>query len=125
VRTVYYTPGGTTVGPYSQMVASLIYGCGATNLVKTAGVGKDDRIPLSVEQLAALEPDAIVFGEPDTAPPGFRERLLADPRLAGTPAIQHGRVYEFDVWAYGDRLRSHRVMDAVADLHRLLYSSES
>lgn len=119
-RAVYYTPGETTAGPYS-FIATLIYGAAGENPVEAVGPGQDDRVPLSIEGLARLEPDVILLGEPEEAPTGLRDALLGDPRLANTPAVRTGRLHWLDLRPYGDRLRSHEVMDAVADVHRLLY----
>lgn len=119
-RAVYYTPAGTTAGPYS-FIATLIYGAGGENPVPACGEAEDDRLPLSIDELAALAPDVILLGGADGAPPAFRETLLTDPRLADTPAIRHGGVHWLHLAPYGDRLRAHHAMDAVADVHRLLY----
>jgi hypothetical protein len=88
----------------------------------------DDSIPLTRAQLADLKPDVILLGGlvggvmPGAAErAAFVESLVSDAVLAEAPAIRDRRLHWLDVAAYGSRVRSHRVLEAVADVHRLLY----
>jgi (2Fe-2S) ferredoxin/ABC-type hemin transport system substrate-binding protein len=124
-RAIYYTAAGTAAGPYS-LVGSLISSAGGEKLNELLRHADDDyvdRVPLPMDVLAGLNPDVILL-EPTGVAPDLREQILAEPRLSQTEAVRSGRVCWLDLAVYGERLRSHRVVEAIADIHRFLYPAE-
>jgi hypothetical protein len=104
--------------------------------VDVPGVGLADRRSYNVFAVvstgaASAGVDVLLLGDRAAAPADFRERLLANPWLANpwlanpwladTPDGRAGRVWWLDLPPYADCLLSHRVLEPMALVHRLIY----
>ena len=108
--TISAAGGGSTEG-------GIIEAGGGVNAAARDGI--DGHQPISVESIAAMNPDVILITQPEPGAGVLREELLAEPALALVPAITLGRIVISDPKHY--TTLSHWNVRGIEETAKLLY----
>ncbi|GIW13182.1 MAG: hypothetical protein KatS3mg062_0621 [Tepidiforma sp.] len=112
--TSLYMAGSGTTGE------GIITAAGAKNAGTVSGIKGNQQIGL--EAVVAANPDVIIIPMPSEAGEKFKAELLAEPALAGVPAIKNGKVYVVPPALY--TTNSFANVRAVEHLAHILWPSE-
>lgn len=112
-RALFYAPGGWTAGSETSLHWVLRY-AGFQN----AAAELEGHVQVQIEWVLATDPDVILVPEGYREYEGWREKLLADPRLATLRAVREKRV--LGVPARCLSVLSHFLADAAAELRGLV-----
>ena len=108
--TISAAGGGSTEG-------GIIEAAGGVNAAARDGI--DGHQGISVESIAAMNPDVILITQPEPGAGTLRDELLAEPALALTPAIALGRIVVSDPRFY--TTLSHWNVRGIEETANLLY----
>ena len=108
--TISAAGGGSTEG-------GIIEAAGGVNAAARDGI--DGHQPISVESIAAMNPDVILITQPEPGAGVLRDELLAEPALALVPAITFGRIVVSDPKHY--TTLSHWNVRGIEETAALLY----
>ena len=108
--TISAAGGGSTEG-------GIIEAAGGVNAAARDGI--DGHQPISVESIAAMNPDVILITQPEPGAGVLRDELLAEPALALVPAITLGRIVVSDPKHY--TTLSHWNVRGIEETAALLY----
>ena len=111
--TIFAAGSGSTEGGIIEQVSAI-------NAAADSGISGHQEV--SIESIAAINPDVILLPQPKTSALEFKKQLLSDPVLAEVPAIINKRIY-YVTPRYNTTL-SHWNVRGIEELAQLLYPEQ-
>ena len=111
--TIFAAGSGSTEGGIIEQVSAI-------NAAADSGISGHQEV--SIESIAAINPDVVLLPQPEASAIEFKKQLLSDPVLAEVPAIINKRIY-YVTPQYNTTL-SHWNVRGIEELAQLLYPEQ-